>query len=276
MADHESKAWAAAFTAWSTSTSSASTTSDSFCSVAGLMVGKRFLLCAATILPPMNNPYRGSILMWSIDSGAGAYSKVCLASSVVPLFAIAMSVDREVIAGLISARALFLDLHEHVVEQGGRTEPEARGRHPLCSERLVQDDQVRDRLLRGSNASSRLEAHVPACLADDIADRLHHHEADGQGRRGLQLACRRLDEVPARRHREDARPADAVVSTQLACLEDHLQVRIAARLFHGHDLVVNFFVVTGQERAPVDDHVHLVRARRPRLVGLGDLHVRER
>src|SRR5260370_8236099 len=160
------------------------------------MVGKRFWLCAGTILPPMNSPYRGSILMWSIDSGAGAYSKVCLASSVVPLFAIAMSVDREVIAGLISASALFLDLHEHVVEQGGRTEPEARGRHPLCSERLVQDDQVRDCLFRGSNASSRLEAHGPACLANEIADRLHHHEADGHGRRGFQPSCRHLDDVP--------------------------------------------------------------------------------
>src|SRR5258708_30464742 len=173
MADQEAKALAAAFTAWSTSTSSASTTSDSFCSVAGLMVGKRFLLCAATILPPMNNPYRGSILTWSIDSGAGAYSKVCLAMSVAKgLFAIAMSVDREVIAGLVSARALFLDLHEHVVEQGGRTDPEPLRRHPLCSERLVQDNQVCDRLLRGSNASCCLEPHGPARLADEIADSL--------------------------------------------------------------------------------------------------------
>src|SRR5260370_25037956 len=98
------------------------------------MVGRRVLLCGPPIWLRMNNPYRGSILMWSIDSGAGAYSKVCLASSVVPLplggglgwgagdarglFAIAMSVDLEVIAGLISAMALFLALHEHVVEHG--------------------------------------------------------------------------------------------------------------------------------------------------------------
>src|SRR5258707_13665654 len=101
--------------------------------------------------------------MWSIDSGAGAYSKVCLARSVARgLFAIAMSVDREVIAGLVSARALFLDLHQHVVEQRGRTKPEPLGRHPLRSERLVQDDQVRDRLLRRANAARRLEAHGAA------------------------------------------------------------------------------------------------------------------
>src|SRR5260370_5789817 len=275
MADHESKALAAAFTAWSTSTSSASTTSDSFCSVAGLIVGKRFLLCAATILPPMNNPYRGSILMWSIDSGAGAYSKVCLASSVVPLFAIAMSVDREVIAGLISASALFLDLHEHVVEQGGRTEPEPLGRHPLRSERLVQDDQVRDRLLRRADASRRLEAHGAACLADEIADCLHDHKADGQRRRGLHLACRRLDEVPARSHREYARAADAVVSPELARFEDHLQERVAARLYHGHDLLVNILELAGEERAPIEDHVHLISARGYGLFGLGDLYVEE-
>src|SRR5258708_34212291 len=171
MADQEAKALAAAFTAWSTSTSSASTTSDSFCSVAGLMVGKRFLLCAATILPPMNNPYRGSILTWSIDSGAGAYSKVCLAMSVAKgLFAIAISVDREVIAGLVSARALFLDLHQHVVEQGGRTQPEPPGRHPLRSERLAQHDQERDPLFRSANASRRLAANGPAGHAAQTAD----------------------------------------------------------------------------------------------------------
>src|SRR6266851_5501083 len=120
MSDHEANALSAAFTAWSTSTSSASTTSDNFCSVAGLMVGNRFLLCGVTMRPPMNSPYRGSILTWSIDSGAGAYSKVCLASSVVWRFAIAISVDREIVPGLVRAGALFLDLHQHIVEQRGR------------------------------------------------------------------------------------------------------------------------------------------------------------
>src|SRR5258706_10425576 len=238
------------------------------------MGGKRFLMRAAYIFPPMNNPYRGSILTWSIDSGAGAYSKVCLARSVARgLFAIAMSVDREVIAGLVSASALFLDLHQHVVEKGGRTEPETLWRHPLRTKRLVQDDQLRDRLLRCANASRRLEAHRPTGLADEIADRLHHHKADGQRRRGLQLAGRGFDEVPARSHREDARAADAVVSPELARLQNHLQMRIAARLFHGNDLVVNLLVVAGQESAAVDDHVHLVRARGYGLFGLGDLHL---
>ena len=53
MRDHESNAFDAALTARSTSTSSASTTSDSFSSFEGLMVGNRFWLCAFTMRPPM-------------------------------------------------------------------------------------------------------------------------------------------------------------------------------------------------------------------------------
>src|SRR5258708_1413772 len=122
------------------------------------MVGKRFLLCGATILPPMHSPYRGSILTWSIDSGAGAYSKVCFANSAGARFAIAMSVDREIVAGLVGARALLLDLHQHVVEQRGRAEPEPFGGHPLGPERLVQHDKGRDGMLGRADAAGGLEA----------------------------------------------------------------------------------------------------------------------
>src|SRR5229473_6848124 len=270
--DQPSNALSAALTAWSTSTSSASTTSDSFCSVAGLMVGKRFLLCGATILPPMNSPYRGSILTWSIDSGAGAYSKVCFANSAGACFAIAMSVDREVVAGLVGARALFLDLHQHVVEQRGRAEPEPFGSHPLGPERLVQHDQIGDGLLGCADTAGGLEADWPPSLPYEVADRLHHHKAHGQGRGRLHLAGGRLDEVGARRHGEDARPAHVVVGPELAGLKDHLQVRGPARLFDCDDLLVHLLVVAGEERTAVDHHVHFVGARRDRFLDLGDLH----
>src|SRR5216683_3073750 len=270
--DQPSNALSAAFTAWSTSISSASTTSESFCSVAGLMVGKRFWLWGATILPPMNSPYRGSILTWSMDSGAGAYSKVRFANSVGARFAIAISVDREVVTGLVGAGALLLDLHQHVVEQRGRAKPEPLWSHPLGSERLVQHNEVGDRLLGGADTARGLDADRAPGLAHEVADRLHHHQAHGQGRGGLHLAGGRLDEVGARGHREDARPAHVVVRAELTRLEDHLEVRGPACLLDGDDLLVDLLVVAGEKRAAVDHHVHLVRARRDRVLDLGNLH----
>src|SRR6202011_463579 len=123
--------------------------------------------------------------MWSMDSGAGAYSNVCLARSVAWRFAIAMSIDGEVVAGLIHAGAFFLDLHQHIVEQGRSTEPESLRRHPVGAQRFIEDDQVRDRLLRRADAAGWLEADGAPGLAHEVADRLHHHEAHGQ--RGSRL-----------------------------------------------------------------------------------------
>src|SRR5260370_2274079 len=94
------------------------------------MVGKRFLLCGATILPPMNSPYRGSILTWSIDSGAGAYSKVCFANSAGARLAIAISVDPGIVAGFGGAPALLFHLHPHLVWPPRRTPPSPCGGHP--------------------------------------------------------------------------------------------------------------------------------------------------
>src|SRR5260370_27129799 len=170
----------------------------------------------------MNSPYRASILTWSMDSGAGAYSKVCFANSAGARFAIAISVDREVVAGLVGARALLLDLHQHIVEQSRRAEPEPFWGHPLGPERLVQHDEVGDRLLGGADAARGLEPDGPARFTNEVADRLHHHQARGQGRGGLHLAGGRLDEVGARGHGEDARAPDVVVRAELAGLEDHL------------------------------------------------------
>src|SRR6185295_5237013 len=45
-------------------------------------------------------------------------------------------VDREVVGRLVGAGALLADLHEHVVEQRRRAEPEEVGRHPVAPKRL--------------------------------------------------------------------------------------------------------------------------------------------
>src|SRR5205085_10860091 len=104
--------------------------------------------------------------MWSVASGAGAYSKTCLASSVLRrlVIAIARSVDREVIARLVSACALLLDLHQHIVEQRRGAEAESLGRHPVRTEGLIQHHEVGDRLLRGADPTRRLEPNRTAGL----------------------------------------------------------------------------------------------------------------
>ena len=72
------------------------------------------------------------------------------------------------------------------------------------------------------------------------------------------------------------RAADVVVRAELARLEDHLEVRVAARLLHADDLVEDLRVAAREERAAVDDHVDLVGAELDDGPRLGDLDLRRR
>src|SRR5688572_26728611 len=63
----------AAFAATSTSSAVACATSDSFFSLAGLIVSKYFPRAGGVNRPSMNRSYRGSIFAWDGLSGAGAY-----------------------------------------------------------------------------------------------------------------------------------------------------------------------------------------------------------
>src|SRR5688572_13341578 len=69
---------------------------------------------------------------------------------------LAASVQREVVGVLVATGPLELDLHEHVVEQRRGAEAEPVRRHPAGTERLVQDDQVLDRLLGRLDTAGRL------------------------------------------------------------------------------------------------------------------------
>ena len=82
------------------------------------------------------------------------------------------------------------------------------------------------------------------------------------GKRGgrLDLAGRRLDEVGAGQHGEPGGAPDVVVRDQLAGLQDHLEVRVAARLLDRDDLLVDLGVPPGEEGPAVDHHVDLARA----------------
>ena len=93
---------------------------------------------------------------------------------------------------------------------------------------------------------------------------------------GLDLAGRRLDEVGAGGDREQRRAPDVVVRPELAGLEDHLQVGVAAGLLHLHDLVEDLRVAAGEERAAVDHHVDLVGAELDGLADVGELDVERR
>src|SRR5690348_14984090 len=77
---------------------------------------------------------------------------------------------------------------------------------------------------------------------------------------GLDLSSRGLDEIGTCGHGKDRGAADRVVVAELARFEDDLQVRVAACLLHGDDLVVDALVVAREKRAAVDDHVDLVGA----------------
>ena len=50
-------------------------------------------------------------------------------------------------------------------------------------------------------------------------------------------------------------------------------MRLAARVLHAHDLVVDLRVATRKERAAIDHHVHLVRSELHGVTDVGELHV---
>ena len=103
-------------------------------------------------------------------------------------------------------------------------------------------DEVLDGLLRLADAACRLHSDHAAGLLVDVADRLEHAERDRKRGRARQLAGRRLDEVRASGDREQRRAPHVVVRSELCDFEDDLQVRVAARLLHAHDLVVDLGV----------------------------------
>ena len=127
--------------------------------------------------------------------------------------------------------------------------------------------------LVGLDPAGRLHADHLAGLLAEVADRLEHHQGDGQRGGGLHLAGGGLDEVAAGHHPQPARAADVVVGLQLAGLEDHLEVSAPAGLADGDDLVVHVLVAAGEEGAAVDDHVDLVGPGLHGVLGVGELDV---
>ena len=130
----------------------------------------------------------------------------------------------------------------------------------LRPERLVERHEVLDRLLRCADPARGLDADDVPRLVVHVANDLHHAERHRQRRRRAHLPGRGLDEVRAGGNRDQRGTADVVVRSELARLEDHLEVRLTARFLHADDLVENLRVPTGEECAAIDDHVDLVGA----------------
>src|SRR5690606_16947760 len=90
------------------------------------------------------------------------------------------SVLREVVGALVAARLEPADLHQDVVQQRRRADPEPVGAHPLLAESLVQHDEVADGVLGGADAAGGLHAHLDAGGGSEVADRLEHDEKHGE------------------------------------------------------------------------------------------------
>src|SRR5919201_4441555 len=211
--------------------------------------------------PPMNRPYRSSILTMSRASRAGAYSHAVVIGAFSARLASFVSVNGEVVRVLVSAGSLLADLHEHIVQERRRADPVTIRREPRDAEGLVDLHEVLHRLLRLADPARDLHADDATGLLEDVADDLEHAERDRERRIRRGLAGRGLDEIGAAGDREERCATHVVVRPELAGLEDHLQVRAAgADLLRPHDLVVDLRVPTREEGAAVDDHVDLVNA----------------
>src|SRR2546425_2895822 len=98
----------------------------------------------------------------SRDSGAGAYSQgtarsgLCSPRDWSVSRVIRPSIDREVVGSLVGTGALLVDLHEDVVEQRRCADPKQVGRHPVWPQRLVEQHQILDGLLRLADSSGNL------------------------------------------------------------------------------------------------------------------------
>src|SRR4051794_7180638 len=161
------------------------------------------------------------------DSGAGAYSKtlvICL-------------VHADVVGAAVVAGAELLPLEQEVVQEAGGAEAEPVGGEPVGPGGLVDQDEVLHRVLRRPDATRGLDADLGAGRGAEVTNGLEHDETDREGGGGGDLAGRRLDEVAAGEHRQPARAPDVVEGDQLTGLKDDLQVRAAAGLLDGHDLL---------------------------------------
>src|SRR5205807_3768098 len=260
-ADQAGNALRAAATAASTSAWPACVTRASGAVVAGLMTSNPSPFLLLVQRPPTNRPNarpcRSSHSSAGLSlSGAGPYAIVSKISETVVMSYHWMTVRRGV-----PPRDEMLELPLDVGEQRRGAEPEQVVAQPAIAQLLFHEDEPVERLLRFADPARRLEPDGVAGALMVIADLPRHHHADREGGVHRLLARGRLDEVRARHHRDLAGARHVRQRREVAGAEDHLHVRLAARVPKGPNLVVQRLPVSGERMGSGDDHVDLAGAR---------------
>src|SRR5207253_3064066 len=249
------------------------------CVVAGLITSNHSPLAGFTQLPPTNSP--NSAPCWASQSraclslsGAGPYSIVrkiseTVVTSRIPHLASRLPSDHRVtVRGRIPAGDEVLELALDVGEQGARAQPEPCGAQPLVAQLFLYEDKPFQRPLGAADPARRLEPDGVARLLEVLPNLARHHDTDGKGGVHGFLAGGRLDEVSARHHGGAARARHVRERGEVARAEDHLQVRVAARLAERLHLAVQRLPIAREGVRARDHDVDLLRAcfhRRPDL-----------
>src|SRR5437660_7782661 len=270
-ADHPGKALRAAGTAASTSAWPACVTRASGAVVAGLMTSNASPFLLLVPRPPTNSPNappcRSSHSSAGLSlSGAGPYAIVSKISETVVTFPVSpfpfpVSYHGMTVRRGVSPRYEVLELPLDVGEQRRGAEPEQVVAQPAIAQLFFHQNEPVERLLRFSDPARRLEPDGVAGALMVIADLPRHHHADREGGVHRLLAGGRLDEVRARHHRDLAGARHVRERREVAGAEDHLHVRLAARVPKGANLVVQRLPVPGERMGSSDDHVDLAGAR---------------
>src|SRR5256885_16303552 len=260
-ADQAGKVLRAAATAASTSALPACVTRASGVVVAGLMTSNASPFLPLVQRPPTNRPNArpcrsshssAGLSLW----GAVPYAIVSKISETVVMSYHWMTVRRGV-----PPRDEMFELPLDVGEQRRGAEPEQVVAQPAIAQLLFHEDEPVERLLRLADPARRLDTDGVAGALVVIADLPRHHHADREGGVHRLLARGRLDEVRARHHRHLAGARHVRERREVAGAEDHLHVRLAARVPKGANLGVQRLPVSGERMGSGDDYVDLAGAR---------------
>src|SRR4051812_30772891 len=203
----------AAATAAFTSCAVPCDTRASVARVAGLMTSN--VSPGSVQRPPMNWPKTPSCLA-SHDraslslSGAGPYSSDSKISATDDI-----SLGHwHAMAGRIPAGHEMLELSLDVSEERTRADTKEIGPQPSIAELVLHQVHVLEDVLGAANSTCRLEANGITRLLLVLADHTRHHQRERERRIDALLSCRRLDEVRASLHRDDASAGNVVQRRQ--------------------------------------------------------------